>query len=327
MGDLLERRRARTDERIKELRAELQEAEKLAADKACVYMTGSFGRGEAGGYSDLDIFIAGKDEDGKPLLKGLDETLLKASLIKATRKLGIPDFSGDGEYLQHYSVDQLVKTLGTPEDDAKNTFTARLLLVLESRSLLGGDVYEHVIAAAIHAYWRDYEDHKDNFVPGFLANDILRLWRTFCVNYEARTSTEPPPQKAKRKLKNYKLKHSRLLTCYSSLIYLLAVFSAKKTVSAEDAIEMTRLTPTQRLEWIRKQERYASSHGRVEELLSAYESFLQSTDEPEKTLIERFFDREQSRTMFSAANQFGSLVFDILEDIGQGNRFHRVLVV
>jgi hypothetical protein len=188
-------------------------------------------------------------------------------------------------------------------------------------------VYEHVIAAAIHAYWRDYEDHKDNFVPGFLANDILRLWRTFCVNYEARTSTEPPPQKAKRKLKNYKLKHSRLLTCYSSLIYLLAVFSAKKTVSAEDAIEMTRLTPTQRLEWIRQQERYASSHGRIEELLTSYERFLQSTDEQENTLIERFSDREQSRTMFSAANQFGSLVFDILEDIGQGNRFHRVLVV
>ncbi len=327
MGDLLERRRARTDERIKELRTELQEAEKLAADKACVYMTGSFGRGEASGYSDLDLFIAGKDKDGKPLLKGLDETLLKASLIKATRKLGIPDFSGDGEYLQHYSVHQLVKTLGTPEDDAKNTFTARLLLVLESRSLLGREVYEHVIAEAIHAYWRDYEDHKNDFVPGFLANDILRLWRTFCVNYEARTTTEPPLQKAKRKLKNYKLKHSRLLTCYSSLLYLLAVFSGKNTVSSEDAIEMTRLTPTQRLEWIRGQQRYASSHGKVEELLASYEKFLQSTDEPENSLIERFSKPEHGRALFSAANQFGNLVFDILEDIGQGNRFHRVLVV
>lgn len=327
MGDLLERRRAKTDERIGELKAELKEAEKLAADKACVYMTGSFGRGEASGYSDLDLFIAGKHRDSKPLLTGLDETLLKATLIKATRKLGIPDFSGDGEYLQHYSVYQLVKTLGTPEDDAKNTFTARLLLVLESKSLLGGDVYEHVIAEAIHAYWRDYEDHKDDFVPGFLANDILRLWRTFCVNYEARTSTEPPRQKAKRKLKNYKLKHSRLLTCYSSLLYLLAVFSSKKTVSPEDAIEMTRLTPTRRLEWILQQVHCASYRPKVEDLLSSYEKFLQSTDEPEESLVELFSDREHSRALFSAANLFGNLVFDILEGIGQGNRFHRVLVV
>lgn len=327
MGDLIEGRRARTDERIRELKAELQEAEKLAAGKACVYMTGSFGRGEASGYSDLDIFIAGKDRDTKPLLKGLDETLVKASLIKATRNLGIRDFSGDGEYLQHYSVHQLVKTLGTPEDDVKNTFTARLLLVLESRCLLGEDVYEHVIKEAIDAYWRDYGDHKKDFVPGFLANDILRLWRTFCVNYEARTSTEPPLQKAKRRLKNYKLKHSRLLTCYSSLLYLLAIFAANNTVSPEDAIEMVRLTPTQRLEWLCQQPGCASSHKRFQELLGAYEKFLQSTDEQEEKLIELFSDGLKNRAMFGAANQFGNLVFDILEDIGRGNRFHRVLVV
>jgi hypothetical protein len=75
--------------------------------------------------------------------------------------------------------------------------------------------YKHVIEEVIAAYWRDYDDHKNEFVPAFLANDILRLWRTFCVNYEARTSTDPPHQRAKRRLKNYKLKHSRLLTSYS----------------------------------------------------------------------------------------------------------------
>jgi UTP:GlnB (protein PII) uridylyltransferase len=190
MGELLDRRRS-TDKRIKELRKQLRQAEKLAADKACVYMTGSFGRGEASQHSDLDIFIAGKDKEGIRVLRRLDEILLKAELIKATRKLRIQDFSGDGEYLQHYSVDQLVRTLGTPEDDAKNTFTARLLLLLESRSLLGETVYKHVIKEVIRAYWGDYEEHKNDFVPAFLANDILRLWRTFCVNYEARTSNPP----------------------------------------------------------------------------------------------------------------------------------------
>lgn len=66
----------------------------------------------------------------------------------------------------------------------------------------------------------------------FHANDILRPWRTFCVNYEARTSTDPPRQMAKRRLKNYKLKHSRLLTCYSGLLYLLAMYSSKETVDS-----------------------------------------------------------------------------------------------
>ena len=327
MGELLDRRRSQTDERIKELRAELQDAEKLVADRACVYMTGSFGRGEAGELSDLDVFIAGRDDKNGPLLKNLDETLVKADLIHATRTLHIPEFSGQGEYLQHYSVSQLVKSLGTSEDDAKNTLTARLLLLLESRCLLGQDTYEHVIDETINAYWRDYASREQEFVPGYLANDILRLWRTFCVNYEARSLTDPPEEKAKRKLKNYKLKHIRLLTCYSSLLYLVAIYASKNTVNPADARAMVHLTPTERLEWILTQQHCASSHAKITELLKSYETFLHSTDESKKTLLARFSDRQQSLALFKAAKEFGDLIFDILESIGARNRFYRVLVV
>ena len=45
-----------------------------------------------------------------------------------TRELKIPEFSGDGRYLTHYAVHEFTETLGTPEDDVTNTFTARLLL-------------------------------------------------------------------------------------------------------------------------------------------------------------------------------------------------------
>jgi hypothetical protein len=103
---------------------------------------GSFGRWEASEHSDLDLFIVGK-RDGQPksdgkegsLLTRLDEICIKADLIEATRALKIPEFSGDGQYLTHYSVDEFTKTLGTPEDDVANTFTARLLLRVDARSL------------------------------------------------------------------------------------------------------------------------------------------------------------------------------------------------
>src|SRR5438552_17572008 len=110
-------------------------------------------------------------------------------------------------------------------------------------------------------------------MPAFLANDILRMWRTFCVNYEARTQSEPPRKKAKRKLKNYKLKHSRLLTCYSALLYLLVVFSKHKTAHPTDALEMVKLTPTERLEWIQKE----TGLSKIAELLACYERFLEET--------------------------------------------------
>src|SRR5262245_52672945 len=136
-------RRTQTKDRLRVLRENVKAVESLAAGKACVYATGSFGRCEASKFSDLDVFIVGKGDgkegrDGKQgsLLKRLDEICIKAELIKITRKLDIPEFSGDGQYLDHYSVHELTKSLGTPEDDAINTFTARLLLLLESHPLL-----------------------------------------------------------------------------------------------------------------------------------------------------------------------------------------------
>jgi len=302
--------------------------------KACVYATGSFGRGEASSHSDLDLFIVGK-RNGKPgpdqkegsLLKQLDDILIKADLIEATRELGIPEFSGDGRYLTHYSVHEFTKTLGTPEDDVTNTFTARLLLLLESCSLLEESVYAEVIEDVIAAYWRDYEDHKTNFMPAFLANDILRLWRTFCVNYEARTERIPEEQKAEGKLKNYKLKHARLLTCYSALLFLLAIYNQRNSVSPSDTLEMIALTPTQRLEWLLKQSHLADAHGAVAKLLIQYERFLATTNAAESELITRFLDKKQSNEYMAASYQFGDSMFEVLNLIGKKSRFHRVLVV
>lgn len=333
MGELADRR-SRTATRIADLRERLKTAEALAKGKACVFATGSFGRREAGPHSDLDLFIVGKS-DGKPgsddkqgsRLSCLDEICIKADLIDATRKLSIPKFSNDGRYLTHFSVHEFTKTLGTPEDDVTNTFTARLLLLLESCPLLESVVYEEVIDEVIAAYWRDYEDHKTDFMPAFLANDILRLWRTFCVNYEARTERVPEAERAKGKVKNYKLKHSRLLTCYSALLYLLAVYGNRGTVSPADVVAMIRMTPTERLEWLQSQADLARAHGAITKLLDQYELFLKTVNADSKELERRFMDKETSAAYMSAAYKFGDLVFEVLTSIGNRSRFHRLLVV
>jgi predicted nucleotidyltransferase len=321
-------RRSQTAARIKQLRAELKETQAMTNGKACVYATGSFGRGEASRHSDLDVFILGKtNNEGKRQLSQLNETCVKSELIHVTRSLGIPEFDGDGQYLEHFSVDELIRTLGTQHDDVTNTFTARLLLLLESRPLVQENVYEESIREVIASYWRDYGDHKNDFIPAFFTNDILRLWRTFCVNYEARTSSEPEEKKAKRKLKNYKLKHSRLLTCYSGILQLLAQYEANESVSPTDALEMIKLTPTERLEWLLNQSSIADAHETIRKLLDQYELFLDETNYAEHELISRFMDSTVNRRYAQAAYQFGDLMFGVLDRIGQDNRFHRLLVV
>jgi predicted nucleotidyltransferase len=333
MGEILEYRRDRTQSRLKEFRSRLVETEELTRDKACVYLTGSFGRGEAGDGSDLDLFIACGCTQEKPDLRRLDEICVKAALIQTARDLKFPEFSGDGEYLKNYTFNDLISNLGKPEDDISNTLTARLLLLLESRSLFGEEIYRQGIRDTLAAYWRDYEDHKDSFSPAFLANDILRLWRTFCVNYEARTVTEPVEKKAKRKLKNYKLKHSRLLTCYSGLLFLLAVFGEKGTVNPDDAVKMVELTPTERLEWLIRNHSCSNSRPKVELLLQHYENFLKNTETSESELISRFLDKKSANDLMREAYEFGDRMWDVLESIGsesssgKESRFFRLLVV
>lgn len=271
----LESRRSFTTQRLNDLRSRLVEAEARAKDKACVYATGSFGRGEASTHSDLDLFIVGKDDDvgsdvernARSALRRLDEICVKANLIHATRELDFPEFSGDGEYLGHYALSDLIKALGKRQDDVTNTFTARLLLLLESCPLVGEAVYGEVVEEVISVYWRDYEDHRNDFVPAFLTNDILRLWRTFCVNYEAGTDREPPERKVKGKLKNFKLKHSRMLTCYSAILFLLSKHMLHSTVTPDDALEMTKRTPTMRLEQLLSEPRCHDAFGAIRRLL------------------------------------------------------------
>jgi predicted nucleotidyltransferase len=328
LGELAERR-TQTAARLAKLSDRLKAAEVLAAGKACVYATGSFGRGEASPHSDLDLFILGKSrpDRNESLLKRLDEICIKADLIEFTRELQIPEFSGDGRYLSHYSVKDLTKTLGAPEDDVTNTFTARLLLLLESCPLVESAVYEDLLEEVLEAYWRDYPDHKNDFMPAFLANDILRLWRTFCVNYEARTERVPDMQKAKGKLKNYKLKHSRLLTCYSAILSLLAVYRQKKTVTPTDCLSMIHRTPTERLEWLVEQSELSASHSNIKKLLDQYERFLCTTNRDEEELVHKFMERDESRRFMKEAYEFGDTLFDVLTSIGDANHFHRLLVV
>lgn len=327
MGDLLDDRRCSAGRRLAQLDAHLAEAKRFAGDQGCVYLTGSFARGEASAHSDLDLFIVGQTkDDGRRRLSNLDEICLKAELIKACKASEFPAFSGDGEWLEHYTVEDLVQTLGRPDDDASNRFTARMLLLLESRPLLGKPVYEAALGEVIAAYWVDYTDHADDFMPSFLANDILRMWRTFCVNYEARTQRDPPAKKAKRKLKNYKLKHSRLLTCYSGLAHLLAIHRAHGTVTPEDVKAMTAMTPTQRLEQLPLGESVqAGPH--ISRLLELYERFLDRTNKPETELLELFLDANKGASLRGEASEFGDSMFELLRAIGSENPLYRMLVV
>jgi len=327
-------RRTKTAERIRLLADDLEKASELLKDKACVYAIGSFGRLDASSHSDLDAFIVAKvktessrETPPKSELSSLDEILVKAELIHATKSHGIPPFDGDGRYLRQYTIADFIGTLGTPDDDATNTFTARLLMLLEGRCIVGRAAYDTAREEVITSYWRDYEKHKGEFVPAFFANDIIRLWRTFCVNYEARTTNQPERQNAKRKLKNYKLRHSRLLTCYSTLLMLLDKFQRQGSISPTEALDLTRLTPTERLETLQGHYGTSSTGAVLGSILAAYDRFLEETNFSEDDMIDLFLDAKKASKFASTSGELGDLFFKAIAAIGNNSALHRVLVV
>jgi predicted nucleotidyltransferase len=70
MAEILEARRKSNQDRLEKLRKDLYQAEGLAGSNACVYLTGSFARGEASTHSDLDLFIVGKGGKGSRCCHG-----------------------------------------------------------------------------------------------------------------------------------------------------------------------------------------------------------------------------------------------------------------
>jgi len=90
---------------------------------------------------------------------------------------------------------------------------------------------------------------------------------------------------------------------------------------------MIELTPTQRIEWLGQRPELVCARTQIQDLLKSYERFLELTDASEEELVRRFLDKKQSNEYFESASRFGDLVFQVLEAIGNRNRFHRLLIV
>lgn len=313
---------------LNELKKRLAGLEGLLKDEPlCIYATGSYGRLEAWAESDIDVFFLHEGHPETPFSR-LNLIKVSAQLIEATEAMDFPPFSGDGRYLDVHYLELMRQVLGSPEDDSLNAFTARMLLLLESRPVLGAPRYDEFLKTVVSFYFRDFHDHVDHFVPTFLNNDILRFWRTLTLNYEHDrfkienlSLPQQPAAKAKSALKNYKLKVSRLSTCFSMVVHLA---SEEPPVTPERVLELCAQTPRERFEAL------AGRGGEVEkcvtQLLETYDSFLSTVQRPDDELLEAFGDPDTRKQRLGEAMQFGKLIYALLTQVTPPERM-RTLVV
>lgn len=321
---LLEDRKQYTDERLAALSEEVGAIPELTNNQQlCIYVTGSYARAEASPHSDLDLFFVREGSSTKESVSRITKTLVDAELIKISRRMDFLDFSGDGEYLHVHFVEDMKDHLGSPTDDFQNLFTARLLLLLESRPVYNPDLYRRIVDEIIQAYYRDYHDHTADFKPIFLVNDIIRFWKTLCLNYEHRRNRprEDEAERNKNHLKNLKLKFSRMLTCFSSILVLS---KNRSVIRPEEVAEIVFQTPLDRLQSVLDLD---GSGTILEHMLADYAWFLEATGRPKEEVLVWIGDEEARVDAFRRAKVFGDNMYKLLNRVSEGTDTLRYLAI
>jgi hypothetical protein len=357
VDSVLAARRRQSEEGLSDVRQKLEPMRQLFYEEhVTLYVTGSFGRLEArydpndrNKGSDLDVFFMymPADRTHSPLPR-LAWFRLIAAVIDVADELKFKPFSRDGEYLKAHNVFHVGSELGSQNEDADNGFTARLLLLLEGRSLVNDELFEKVRLETVGFYFRDYAENREKFRPDALINDILRYWRTLCLNYEhqrenrraklkcdlaaiesddraakqARSEKTDVDFRAESTLDNLKLRYSRLALCFS-MISVLA--SEPEGVTHDRVLERCHAVPSER--WALAARRDASGEAAklVPEILASYELFLDLVADKDQAL-QRLRDPHERLRRRDEAQVFGDRVFQLICLVTSDRQFRRLLV-
>jgi len=156
-------------------------AEKTESQDVSVVIFGSLARREWSSFSDLDwtLLIDGAvdskhtTEANQLALRVRDEGFKQPGPTALFGKLAISH--------------NLVHEIGG-QDDSNRNLTQRLLLLLESRPVDRDDAHRRVMEGVLCRYLTNDSRtpsprHVPLRVPRFLFNDVVRYWRTMCVDY------------------------------------------------------------------------------------------------------------------------------------------------
>ncbi|MAQ17242.1 MAG: hypothetical protein CMN30_20910 [Sandaracinus sp.] len=336
------RQRETTEHTVEALRAALgrelgADADAILGEHTTFILTGSAGRGEMTAGSDVDGHVVRVDQ---PLDSGHDARL-RAATGAALAALGLPPLDRGGAFLAMKSGASLTDCLGSADDDHTNALTTRMLFLLEGRPLLGLPAYETLLRRVQQAYRGGATKHTDDFLPFFLFNDIIRYWRTVLLNHEDRLRKKGAELAAEglagsaledellahRRYRGMKLRFPRCLTCFSALTHVLAIAPKDSdSVSEADERAMFAMTPLERLRAIATlQPRVA---GRIGTMLDLYGRYLDHSAGEKGDLVVRLReDPEFARTTSREGRRFTDEMFDLVQDLGAGNRLHRQMLI
>lgn len=185
----------------------------------------------------------------------------------------------------------LIHQIGGQDDSNRNT-TQRLLLLLESRAIGRDEAHDRVLRGILNRYLmndpREYQPHPVSLrVPRFLCNDVVRYWRTMCVDYANKYRDRAGEGWAIRHLK---LRLSRklifasgLLTCFHADPEFVKANGYNLAAVSEDVCShLRKAIDRSPLEALAESSMKFGSVESARNLFDAYNDFLAVLDDPVK---------------------------------------------
>jgi hypothetical protein len=221
---------------------------------ASIILMGSWGRAEV---------TAGSDDDFMVLVHGREGVEVKPSPAEVSAVLDHAP-SEAGAFAAPVFSANLVQKIGLDPDDNKN-LTRRMLFLLESIPVSGDSIYLTVRHEILSRYMD--QTVKPYRPPRFLLNDVVRYWRTICVDFAGKEQKGPENWG----LRNAKLRTSRKILFAGGLLPILECFRCDEVAMRGFLEERLAMPPTDRIA------QSFLDHGAVDagaRTLGAYDEFV-----------------------------------------------------
>ena len=267
-------------------------------DRFIVGVNGSYARREVTGGSDVDLFVLYRNDAMKEAQDV--QAALREKLEADSFKMPAPG----GVFSSPLTVSMLTQSIGGM-DDTNEYITRRMLLLLEGEWIHNATQFDRARTRLLDQYVAATIRREQ--ICLFLLNDIIRYWRTICVDFEYKVQSDGKP----REIRLIKLRFSRML------LFFAGVMAVGTTYGLERADKLARLSELLALPAHRRLLQIAGD--KAHPALELYAEFLEALDDTVardalSTILPPGQESSEFTKLRGQAQKFRHSLLDLLHD-------------